>query len=66
MPDELDELRRMARAPEHYSSYALSGALHTALDRLGAAERERDELRAALRQAEQERDTILALSQWLS
>jgi hypothetical protein len=101
MPTEtpdLDELRQMARRPQHYSTYTLAGALHQALDRLEAAERERevlcyetghaikaaldvahddcvraeqaeqravaaererDDLRVALRQAEFERDSIL-------
>jgi hypothetical protein len=41
-PLDTDELRRMARAPQHYSNYTLAGALHQALDRLEAAERERE------------------------
>lgn len=38
---DTDTLRQMARSPQHHSNYALSGALHQALDRLEVAERER-------------------------
>lgn len=37
-PLDLDEMRQMARAPRHYSNYTLAAALHTALDRMEAAE----------------------------
>lgn len=40
---DLPTLRAMARSPQYHSVYALSGALHQALERMEVAERERDD-----------------------
>ena len=44
-PLDIDDLRRIARQPQLYSTFDLADALDEAIDRLDQAERERDELR---------------------